>query len=76
MSEKTRVLGVRLEAKLYDRLQSFEDSTHVEKVTLVRAAIIACLDYFEANGTFGFPLKLVPILAASDVAPRSRKGKN
>jgi len=60
MSEKTKVLGVRLETSIYNRLQQFEDDTDVEKVTLARAAIIACLDYFEDNGSLAFPLKIVP----------------
>lgn len=60
MNEKTKVLGVRLEAQIYSRLQRFEDETDIEKVALARAAIVACLNYFDEHGSLAFPLQIVP----------------
>lgn len=71
MSEKTKVLGVRLETSVYDRLQSFENATDVEKVTLARAAIIACLNYFDEHGSLAFPLQITPV----DSTPRPTSKK-
>jgi hypothetical protein len=45
----TRLLGVRLEKDVYDRLQAFEFKTRISKASLAKLLLIAALDHYEAT---------------------------
>lgn len=60
MSKKNaRILGVRLDATDADRVEKFEQSTHIEGVSLARAALKGALNEFERTGKLSLPLRIV-----------------
>jgi hypothetical protein len=59
MSRKTKVIGVRVDEGVDQRLLHFEAKTGIERVTLARNALLAALDFYEVNGRITFPLQLI-----------------
>jgi hypothetical protein len=59
MSTKTKVIGVRVDQEVDRRLLDFEANTGIERVTLARNALLAALDFYEANGRITFPLQVI-----------------
>lgn len=57
--KNARTLGIRLDQNLDARLTSFENKTHIEGVSLCRAALKAALDEFESAGSLSLPLRIV-----------------
>jgi predicted transcriptional regulator len=59
MTNKTHQLGVRLDADVWRRLEDLQRLTSLDKVALVRAAIMAMLEAAEREGGIKFPLRIV-----------------
>lgn len=59
MENKTRIVGIRVEAAVFKRLEKMETETGMEKVSLARTALMAVLDHYEATGNLTLPLKVV-----------------
>ena len=59
MSRKTKVIGVRVDGEVDERLQHFEANTGIERVTLARNALLAALNFYEKNGKISFPLRVI-----------------
>lgn len=53
---KTQTLSVRVEAELIARIEKFEQSTGIERASLIRNAIIAVLNYHDEFNDITFPL--------------------
>lgn len=57
---KTKTLSVRMEESILARVDRFEKKTGIERASLVRNAIQACLDFEEHNGFIQFPVEIIP----------------
>lgn len=74
MSRKTKVIGVRVDEEVDERLLHFEAKTGIERVTLARNALLAALNFYEENGKISFPLQIIegetkrPRLDAEEIA--------
>lgn len=58
-TKNARILGIRLDEHDAQRVAKFEQQTHIEGVSLARAALRSALDYYETTGTLTLPLKIV-----------------
>lgn len=56
--KNARTLGIRLDATDTQRIDKFEMTTHIEAVSLARAALKAALTTFEATGSLTLPLRI------------------
>lgn len=61
MSRKTKVIGIRVDQEVDERLLNFEAATGIERVTLARNAMLAALDFFDRNGRVSFPLRVIEV---------------
>lgn len=59
MDNKTRVIGIRVEESVFQRLAKLESETGMEKVSLARTALVAVLEHYESTGQLVLPLKIV-----------------
>jgi hypothetical protein len=59
MDNKTRVIGIRVEESVFQRLAKLESETGMEKVSLARTALVAVLEHYESSGQLVLPLKIV-----------------
>jgi hypothetical protein len=64
-TKNARTLGLRLDAIDDARLTRFEQATHIEGVSLARAALKAALDQFERKGSLTLPLQIIDAPAAA-----------
>jgi hypothetical protein len=71
VSKNARQLGLRLDERDAARLAAFE-RTGVEGVSLARAALQACLNFFEEHGYLSLPLEIQPH-SVKQAAPSSVK---
>ena len=67
MTNKTHQLGVRLDADVWRRLEDLQRLTSLDKVALVRAAIMAMLEAAEREGGIKFPLRIVSEVGGNGV---------
>jgi hypothetical protein len=66
---KTATLSTRVDEQLIARLDAFERTTHIERASLVRAAITAALDHYDQKKSLTFPLVVL------DTAPPPTSSK-
>ena len=69
-TKNARILGIRLDEKDASRVAHFEKTTHIEGVSLARAALKAALHTFEQNGTLSLPLRIVEDPNKPEPAPQ------
>ena len=58
-TKNARQLGLRLDSEDDKRLTKFEQETHVEPVSLARAALKAALTAYEEQGSLSLPLRVI-----------------
>lgn len=58
MDNKTRIIGIRVEEGVFERLTRMEESTGMEKVSLARTALMAVLDDYERTRVLRLPLRI------------------
>ena len=58
-TKNARQLGLRLDSEDDKRLTKFESETHVEPVSLARAALKAALSAYEEHGSLSLPLRVI-----------------
>lgn len=58
-TKNARQLGLRLDSEDDKRLTKFESETHVEPVSLTRAALKAALSAYEEHGSLSLPLRVI-----------------
>lgn len=57
---KTKTLSVRMDEAILVRVDRFEKNTGIERASLVRNAIQACLEFEERHGYIPFPVEIIP----------------
>lgn len=72
-TKNARILGIRLDATDAARVAKFEQDTHIEGVSLARAALKAALSYYEQHGSLALPLRLVEAVAEEPLSPPAEK---
>lgn len=70
MDNKTRIIGIRVEETVFNRLDRMEQETGMEKVSLARTALMAVLDDYEKTHVLNLPLR---ITSSGDRPPPSVK---
>ena len=70
IKKNARILGIRLDAIDDERITRFEKATHIEAVSLARAALKAALTRFEATGTLVLPLRIADASKDNEIPPR------
>lgn len=68
-TKNARILGIRLDSIDAERVKRFEDTTHIEGVSLARAALKAALARFEETGSLSLPLRVVEDAAQAPAKP-------
>lgn len=75
MANKTKTLGVRVEAEVAAQLQELNDRTDIDGVALARHAIRAALRYWKEHGEITLPLVCIPVIEYERLK-RTPKGRN